>query len=363
MNHTPASVAHRLQGNAPLCAEELYLAAGDCLMRVRANSPRLIKNLGDYFAHIRAAAAVPDIDIVTIECEAPDPGLDFVDWKREPGKTGRKDSYVDLPGGRAVRKVRTGMVFLQSERYRIAAGPCLQYDNQVINFINSQYMNWLQHRGWLICHAAGLAYRGRGLGIAGFSGGGKSTLMLHMLSDDAVSYLSNDRLFVRAGPQGVQARGIPKLPRVNPGTIVHNRKLHGLIPPRQREALLKMPTQQLWELEDKYDVPVEQVYGAGRIVQEAPLTALLILNWQRDAVADPTVEAIDMAQRPDLLAALMKSPGPFYQYPDGHFQRDTDGFDESAYLDTLRDVVVYEACGRIDFSAMARRCIEELSRE
>ena len=219
-------------------------------------------------------------------------------------------------------------------------------------------MNWLQHRGWLICHAAGLVYQGRGLGIAGFSGGGKSTLMLQLLADDAVSYLTNDRLFIRAGQDGIEACGIPKLPRVNPGTIVHNPKLHDLIPGRQREALLKMPPQQLWELEDKYDVYVDRVYGEGRIVQEAMLAAFLILNWQRDAGEDLTVEAVDPAQRPDLLAALMKSPGPFYQYPDGHFQRDTDEFDEPAYLDTLRHVVVYEARGRIDFSDMARRCIE-----
>jgi HprK-related kinase B len=175
-----------------------------------------------------------------------------------------------------------------------------------------------------------------------------------------VTYLTNDRLFVRAGSGTVQACGIPKLPRINPGTIVHNRKLHSLIPPRERDALLQMPAQQLWELEDKYDVHIDRVYGDGRIVQEASLTALLILNWQRDAAAELAVEAVDLAQRRDLLAALMKSPGPFYQYPDGHFQQDTDGFDESAYLDTLQGVAVYEARGRIDFSAMARLCIDEL---
>ena len=59
-------------------------------------------------------------------------------------------------------------------------------------------------------------------------------------------------------------------------------------------------------------------------------------------------------------AALMKSPGPFYQYPDGHFQPDTDNFDESAYLTTLREIDIYEARGRIDFSVMARRCKEVL---
>jgi hypothetical protein len=56
----------------------------------------------------------------------------------------------------------------------------------------------------------------------------------------------------------------------------------------------------------------------------------------------------------------MKSPGPFYQYPDGRFQRDTDDFDEHAYLDALQGIAVYEARGRIDFDVMARLCLDEL---
>jgi len=188
----------------------------------------VIAGLRQYFSHVPAGTGEPDMEVIAIDREAPDTGIDFVDWQREPGKTGRKDSWFDVPGGRVVRKVRTGMVFLQSETQRIAAGPCLEYDNQVINFINAQYMNWLQHRGWLICHSAGLVYRGSGFGIAGFSGGGKSTLMLHLLEHDAVSYLTNDRLFVRKEAGQTRAVGIPKLPRVNPGTIVHNARLQGL---------------------------------------------------------------------------------------------------------------------------------------
>ena len=360
MSLTLEAVAEDLLGGQALCADELWLAPGGCSMRVRSNSPELIVTLRDYFAHVVASAAKADIDIVLIEREAPETGLTFLDWKREPGKTGRKDSYVDLPGGRVVRKVRTGMVFLQSMNHRIAAGPCRQYDNQVINFINSQYMNWLQQQGWLICHAAGLVHDDRGLGIAGFSGGGKSTLMLQLLDDDAVSYLTNDRLFIQVTGEGVQSRGIPKLPRVNPGTIVHNRRLQDLIPRQQRDVLLQMPPQELWELEDKYDVHVDEIYGNGRIVQEARLTSFLILNWQRDVATELAVEAVDLDKRHELLAALMKSPGPFYQHADGQFQRDTAEFDEAAYLDTLQDIAVYEACGRIDFPAMARICREQL---
>jgi HprK-related kinase B len=360
MDYTVESVASALQGAARLCADEVYLALGGCILRLRSNSSELLADLADYFAHVAGTAMTPDIDIIAIESAAPELGIDFIDWKREPGKTGRKDSYVDLPGGRLVRKVRTGMVFLQSEGHLIAAGPCRKYDNQVINYINSQYMNWLQNRDWLICHAAGLVSGGKCLGIAGFSGGGKSTLMLQLLDNDAVSYLTNDRLFVKTASGRTLARGIPKLPRINPGTIVHNPALHSLIPAQQRAALLQLPAGELWELEEKYDVHIDRVYGPGRIMAEAPLAAFLILDWQRDTDEELVVEQADLAANRDLLGALMKSPGPFYQYPDGSFLQDTTALDEAAYLDTLNDIPVYAARGRVDFSAMADRCLNEL---
>ena len=349
-----------LQADPSLSADELFLVLNDCSLRIRSNSTALLADLARYFSHVASDPVTPDIDIVAIDRDAPELDLDFIDWKREPGKTGRKDSYVDLPGGRLVRKVHSGMVFLQSESRRVAAGPCLKYSSQVINFINSQYMNWLQNRGWLICHAAGLVYRGKGLGIAGFPGGGKSTLVLHLMDDDEVSFLTNDRLFVHAGSGPVLARGIPKLPRINPGTIVHNARLHDLIPARQRKALLQMPAGELWDLEDKYDVPIDRVFGAGRIQQETPLAAFLILDWRHDSDRDLEVEQIELAERRDLLESLMKSPGPFYQYPDGSFQQDTTSFDDSAYLDVLDGTAVYVARGRIDFSALSERCLQEI---
>ena len=360
MGYTEEAAVSALQGDASLSADEVYLALEGCTLRLRSNSTEVLADLADYFSHVTSDAKTPDVDIIAIERDAPELDVDFIDWKREPGKTGRKDSYVDLPGGRLVRKVRTGMVFLQGERNRIAAGPCLRYNNQVINFINSQYMNWLQNRGWLICHAAGLVYRDKCLGIAGFSGGGKSTLMLHLLDNDAVSYLTNDRLFIHAGSGPTLARGIPKLPRINPGTIVHNKTLHSLIPGEQREKLLQLPAAELWEIEEKYDVHIDRVYGPGRITSEAPMAAFLILDWQRDSDRELEVERVDLAAHRDLLGALMKSPGPFYQYPDGTFQTDTADFDEQAYLETLENIAVYVARGRVDFAALSERCLSEL---
>lgn len=352
------SVADALHDGAGPCDDTLYLGLGDCTLRLRSNSTELIAKLSDYFGHVAVPAAEPDLDVVAIEREPTDLGLEFVDWKREPGKTGRKDAYFDLPDGRLVRKVRTGMLFLQSESRCIAAGPCLRYDNQVINFINAQYMNWLQQRGWMICHAAGLVRNGRAFGIAGFSGGGKSTLMLHLLDHRSVSYLTNDRLFVRQEADGPVAVGIPKLPRVNPGTIVHNRTLHSLIPADERRELLQLPAEELWELEDKYDVHVDRLYGPGRIIPRAPLAGFLVLNWKRDAAGGLELHEVDLGSRRDLLGAIMKSPGPFYQYADGSFHQDDMPFDEQAYLDALRDVSVYEARGRIDFERLTDLCLD-----
>jgi hypothetical protein len=56
----------------------------------------------------------------------------------------------------------------------------------------------------------------------------------------------------------------------------------------------------------------------------------------------------------------MKSPGPFYQYPDGSFHRDDAAFDEQAYLDVLQGVAIHEVSGRIDFDALARICLGDL---
>ena len=366
MNPPPANVADAarvLRGATELSDETLHLGLGACRVRIRSNARDLIASLRDYFAHVATEPGEPDLDIIAVEREPLNLHLDFIDWNREPGKTGRKDAHIDLAEGRLVLKVRTGMVFLQSPSERIAAGPCIRYDNQVINFINAQYMNWLQNREWLICHASGLVKDERCLAIAGFSGGGKSTLMLRLMDDPSVSFLTNDRLFVHSANNHCEAIGIPKLPRINPGTIVHNKALHGLMSEEQRQIFLAMPPAELWSVEDKYDVHVEQVYGERRIKDRAQLRAFLILNWERDTDKPLRVERVDLGERRDLLGAIMKSPGPFYQFPDGRFFTDTMELDELAYLRTLDGIAIYEVSGKIDFDDMSHRCIHDMMGE
>ena len=361
-NNTPNldTAAAWLLRDETLQDDALWMDLEGCRLQLRSNSQALLDQLKVYFAHVLSAPGDADLALIAIEGPEPELPVTFIDWRREPGKTGRKDSYVDLPGARLVRKVRTGMVFLQSETLRIAAGPCLRYDNQVINFINAQYMNWLQNRGWVICHAAGLVHAGSCLGMAGLSGGGKSTLMLQLMDNDEIGFLTNDRLFVHRDDQGVDALGIPKLPRINPGTIVHNPRLQPLIPAERREQLLALPQQELWELEEKHDVMVEDVYGKGRITPHARLKNFLVLNWQRHSDEPLKVQQVELEQRDDILGAIMKSPGPFYQFPDGRFLADDDPLDANASLSALKGVPIWEVSGGVDFEALRQYCSEKL---
>lgn len=348
-----------------VCDERLLLGLDGCTLLLTSNSSALIEELREYFGTYAIDDGVADIEVIAIERPELDVeaslGVRFLDWAREPGKRGRKDAYVDLSDGRLIRKVRTGMLFLQRDGPVIAAGPCRQHPNQIINFANAQYMNRLQQEGWLICHAAASTADGRAVGLAGLSGGGKSTLMLHLMEQPGVSYLTNDRLFIRRHEGSVQARGIPKLPRINPGTIIGNPRLHVLLTQVERDRLAAMPRDELWELEQKFDVDIDRVYGQGRIAVESPLAAFVVLNWQRGNDHGASLERVELGERRDLLGAIMKSPGPFYHDTGGNFQSDHSAFDDNAYLEALRGVPVFEVTGGVDFSTASARVAALLS--
>ena len=359
-----------LQGQQ-LIDQLLALNLQGCKIHIKSNSTELINKLSQYFDNCNVLDerpeqdAVADIDMIAIESIAPEMGVDYVDWAREPGKTGRKDEYFDFEHGRLVRKVRTGMVFLQSESSIVAAGPCIDNDNQVINFINSQYMNWLQNRGWLICHASGMSIETasdsrQGFAIAGLSGGGKSTLMLELMNHQSVSYVTNDRLFINR-QESTQMLGIAKLPRINPGTIVGNPRLHLLLDKQQLAYYQAMPSKELWHVEEKNDVPIETVYGPDRLHYDAELKTFIILNWHRDSEQETSLKLVNLEQNREFLKAIMKSPGPFYQQLDGRFQKDNDEFDEQAYIDNLSDVKIYQATGKIDFKKMSHLILSTFS--
>lgn len=323
-------------------------------LNVRCNTQELVIALQEYFS-----AYIPlqgDFDqsftLFMVESTPVEQDLSWNNWPRELGKRGLKDSYIDVDGGRWLRKIKTGMVYFQGNDCRLAIGPCLANFSQVVNYLINQYMNYLQQDGALICHAAALSLAGRGVAIAAFSGGGKSTTMLKLLDQENAKFVSNDRLFIHQKDGQCIARGVPKLPRVNPGTLLHNPKLKSILSNAEQARLSALPKAELWDLEQKYDVMVASVYGENKIQVHCELQDLLLLNWHRDNTDQTHIEAIDIATRPDLIAAIAKSPGPFYQNNQGDFLMDPSLPEDQRYIDALKGVNVYEVSGCADFNKL-----------
>jgi HprK-related kinase B len=331
---------------------------------IRTDQATLAQTLRDYFAPclITLDSAKADLEILALESsEWLSLGENWQDWQREPRKSGRKDTIFDFNDEeRFVYKVKTGMVFWQNPHQPTAIGPVNQHPNQVINFALTQYLNHHLNQGWQLGHCAALTLQDQGLAIAGLSGGGKSTLMLHLL-ELGQAFVSNDRLLIRPDatrPGQFCMRGIPKWPRVNPGTLLHNPRLQAMLPAHTQTELSAMPEDALRQLEDKYDVPVQTFYGDSAIRMEAPLSALIVLDWGDDRAETTQLKVTTLKDSPELVPALAKSPGPFYAEPaqDHESQNEKNRFlangqspSHSTYLRMLGDLPCWVLQGRWDF--------------
>lgn len=365
-------VLSALAQNAVLCEKTLYLALPQQLIAIKSNHVEIIQALTQYFKVLVTQSTIKkaDIEIHVYEGEALTLDIIWQDWSREAGKVGRKDAFYDVDAtARLIYKVRTGMLFLQSQQELIASGPCLANMNQVINFVNNQYINHLQQQDWLICHAAALAFKAKdgcyhAIAFAGFSGGGKSTSMLHLLDDERLHFLSNDRIFIKSIDAAVHIAGIPKQPRVNPGTLLNNAKLKTILTETDEKTFSALTREELWDIEHKYDVDIAQTYGENRTTYAAQLDAFVVLNWDKNSTAPTKVEHVDIQEKPHLLAAIMKASGPFYQYANGQFDDNQQAPTADPYLALLsKNVSVIEASGRVDFEVLRAYCQQHLLKE
>lgn len=366
---TPQHIADILIGGSTLSTTTIKLSINQFAVTIRSNSESLLDWCRYYYKDIIQPDTInAHIEIIAIERKVPDLDINYKNWIRASNKKARKDMIYDIPGARILKKVRTNMIFLQSRTHLIAAGECLKNKDQIINFINAQYMTFVQNQQAVVCHAAGLVIKNKSsehaLGLAGFSGGGKSTLMLHMLAQSNTRFLSNDRLFLKKiSAEKTLAFGIPKLPRINPGTIIHNPMLKHLITKQQRDELKQLPNKKLWALEEKYDVFISEIYGPDKVQYQSNIKHFVVLNWQHDSTDPVTLTAVNLSQRKDLLAAIMKPPGPFYQYDNGDLYQHTSTLNEKSYLDVFQNITVYEACGGVDFDALGKLCFQKLFSE
>ncbi|MCF8033169.1 MAG: HprK-related kinase B [Desulfarculaceae bacterium] len=340
-------------GREYLPDQGLGLSLAGWELQVLSNSPQLISELKDYFGPFVSLAGKGALSVTALEAPAQDTGLVFQVKQPDPGKSKIKEEWADLADGRVVKKRLTGMIFAFGGEHHLAVGPCLANSNQVINFINNRMIQLELNQGALLAHAAGVRRDGAGLALAGFSGMGKSTLALHLMSLGA-TFISNDRLLVRREDGGSVMTGVPKLPRINPGTALNNPDLASVIPPDERERFAEMTGDEIWDLEHKYDVDISECFGPDRFKLRGPLNALAILNWQRDG-SNLDMQQVDLAARPDLLAAFKKDWGLFF-LSEG---REPDHSDR-AYLQALAGVTVFELGGGVDFLGAAQRLYDAL---
>lgn len=336
--------------------ESLLLAFDSCRIAVRSNSPELVDKLGSYFRDFLADGdGSPDIEVTAIEAAPRDLGLDLEVKQPDPGKTKIKEEWLDLEGGRIVRKRLTGMVFVFGGDRHLAHGPCVANDNQVINFINNRFIQWTLRRGFLLGHAAAVASRGRGVAIAGVSGRGKSTLALEAMAA-GLDFVTNDRVMIKREGGSLTMLGVPKLPRINPGTVLNNPALAPVMPEAERLAAAALPEAELWGLEQKYDCFLDRCFGPGRFRLGAEMAGLVLLNWELGG-GPLEVRAVDLGERRELLEAFRKDVGLFYEEGDEGL---VEEFGPEAYLEALEGCPAFELRGGVDFRTAARACVRFL---
>jgi hypothetical protein len=79
--------------------------------------------------------------------------------------------------------------------------------------------------GALHLHAAAVAVADRVSLFAGAKQAGKSSLLVHALSQPGTRYVANDRVFAWAGADGATARGMPTIVSLRAGTLEQRRDL------------------------------------------------------------------------------------------------------------------------------------------
>ena len=338
------------------CREQLTLAFEGIRFRLHADNRAIL----DYLAHYYSGLAWPDSpqstpsntaerSIFLLDQPADTCGAQWTPVQRKKtSPLGLKEAYVDTPDGRWIHKVRTGMVMFQSLTDLMVFGELQANHSQVVNFINNQFLNHYQQQDYLLGHAAAFTCNGQTTAIAANSGGGKSTLMLKALETEQARFLSNDRILFRPDNGTTRVLGVAKHPRVNPGTLLHSGRLAPILPESEQHRFANLPEQALWGIEQKYDVPIPEYYGAGKVELSGTLKHLVLLDWSLASPAETALQALPADAIAEALDGLRKNPGPFFQDASGRFPPEKARSRE-AYASNLSGVTVWRITGRVDF--------------
>lgn len=268
-----------LRENGPTARSVHHLNIAGTPVAVAANHPTLARKVERYFAPFLSEPAQNPMWIVGLH------GINAVfdrarlfEMKRASGSS--KEAFYDVDDTRVILKTRSGVVHYLSDKRFYAVGDLLKSPRQLLNLVSSAYAHGLKAQGYVAIHAAGISNNGLGIAFAANSGSGKSSVALRLV-ELGFDFVSNDRVYLKREGDVVLMAGVPKWPRVNPGTILSMESLNGLMGDSQRQKYAAMPKDELWYIEDKYDVRIDSIYGRSRVALRSRLDQLFVLTWSR----------------------------------------------------------------------------------
>ena len=333
------------------CTAPLLLDFDGFIVEFRTNSEPLLVELRDYYKHFllegRGEGTVQQTVLGWQTDEALVPAGDWQVKKPDPGKSKIKEHLLFDGDDKIVRKVLTGVHLFFVGTERVCAGPLEANPNQVVNFINNMHLDCLLADRGQLFHASGVCQGEVGLGMAGQSGKGKSTLALRLLQQ-GLDLVSNDRLVVNKSASGLNMFGIAKYPRVNPGTVIHQPELLPIVSETNLARYKAMSRDELWELEEKYDAFVEPAFGV-KFKLCAQMKMFVILDWDRHNTSPTVLTKAKPADHPQLVETVMKSPGVMLPRSA---ERIGDAVVEP-YIDLLDQCELYLLSGGVDFDEAA----------
>ncbi len=334
---------------------EVFLRLRDVSVCVKTDCPPLVDRLSSYFhSYIHPVPGKHSYTVYACLGEAHIDATLLRDVPRTGGKS-PKESYYDTPTGRVVVKKRTGLVVFSTSSARYVIGDVLKHFNQVVNAIEQLYIEHYHDAGLVLLHAAAVAdANGRGVLISSASGVGKSSAALATL-ERGFHFLSNDRVLLQAAEDETRVIGIPKKPRINPGTALALPSLQQLLAEQERARYLAMDRAVLWRLERKLDVDVDAVYGEGTTVLDAPLVLIFLLEWS-PFDGQPLFEELDNGEAARQLARHMLGAGPYRS-----IRMATSGSPDLAMVTC--QATCFRVRGGVDLPAFARHVVNRLGEE
>lgn len=327
-----------------------HLRIGGSALSIAVNHPTLSARVSRYFSPFIDQPAADAFWVVGLH--GMEAHLDRDRLRQLQHHSGRpKEAYYDVDGLRVVLKNRTGVVHYLSANHFYAVGDLLRFSRQLLNLVSAAYAYSLREKGYLALHASGVSTRGLGTAFAANSGSGKSSVALQLM-ERGNDFVSNDRVYLKRDGGVVGMAGVPKWPRVNPGTLLSIGRLQGLLEEPKRRKYSAMPPEDLWAVEDKHDVRVDSIYGRGKVALRSRLRELYVLNW-RHRVEKMEIVPTNPKDFSSLIMPLTKTSvydPPWVGLPG-----------EEWLKDVFQGVSVYEVRGGLEISGLVDRVQESLS--